>query len=85
MTQTALGGQHLAECLTQLATGLGRNVNDHQAIKFQLESIAKEQGTKTHQTKPYMLIDSASDSRYVSEDMIIQRSMGDMMKKLVQP
>ncbi len=78
LTQTALGGQHLAERLTQLATGLGRNVNDHQAIKFQLESIAKEQETKTHQTIPYTLIDSASDSSYISEDTLIHRSMGEM-------
>ena len=32
LTQTGLGGQQLAERLTQLATGLGRQVNDHKAI-----------------------------------------------------
>ncbi|WP_201597125.1 DUF2345 domain-containing protein [Psychrobacter vallis] len=79
LTQTSLGGQHLAERLTQLATGLGRNVNDNQAIKSQLESIASEQQTETHQTTPYTLIDSAADNSYISEDMIIQRSMGEMM------
>ncbi|WP_201584394.1 hypothetical protein [Psychrobacter immobilis] len=52
-----MGGQHLAERLTQLATGLGRNVKDHANIKTQLESIAKEQDTKTHQQTPYTLID----------------------------
>ncbi|ERL55787.1 DUF2345 domain-containing protein [Psychrobacter aquaticus] len=78
LTQTSLGGQHLVERLTQLATGLGRNVNDHQAIKFQLESIIKEQDAKTHQTIPHTLIDSASDISYISEDMIIHRSMGEM-------
>ena len=55
LTQTALGGQHLAERLTQLATGLGRTVNDHSVIKTQLESIAKEQQTKTNQQTPYTL------------------------------
>jgi len=69
----------LAERLTQLATGLGRNVKDHQAIKSQLESIAKEQDTKTHQQTSYTLIDSAADSSYVTEDMIIQRTMGEMI------
>ena len=79
LTQTALGGQHLAERLTQLATGLGRQVNDHNAVKTQLESIAKEQETKTHQTIPYTLIDSAADSSYVSEDSLIHRSMGEIL------
>lgn len=79
LTQTSLGGQHLAERLTQLATGLGRNVNDHQAIKSQLESIASEQQTETHQTIPYTLIDSAADSSYVSEDSLIHRSMGEIL------
>ena len=79
LTQTSLGGQHLTERLTQLATGLGRNVNDHQAIKSQLESIAQEQQTKTHQTTPYTLIDSAADSSYVSEDLLIQRTIGEMI------
>lgn len=79
LTQTLLGGQHLAERLMQLATGLGSNVKDHQVIKSQLESIAKEQDTKTHQQIPYTLIDSAADSSYVSEDLLIQRSMGEMI------
>lgn len=79
MTQTALGGQHLAERLTQLATGLGRHVNDHKAIKTQLETIAEEQQTKTHQTMPYTLVDSAADSSYVSDDTLIHRSMGEMI------
>ncbi|AMN66984.1 DUF2345 domain-containing protein [Psychrobacter sp. P11G5] len=81
LTQTALGGQHLAERLTQLATGLGlgRNVNDHKVIKTQLETIAKEQQTKTHQQTPFTLIDSAADSSYVSSDTLIQRSMGEMI------
>ena len=79
LTQTGLGGQHLAARLTQLATGLGRQVNDHKAIKTQLETIAEEQQTKTHQTTPYTLIDSAADSSYVSEDTLIQRSMGEMI------
>ncbi|MGP9597902.1 type VI secretion system Vgr family protein, partial [Psychrobacter sp. AOP29-E1-4] len=67
LTQTALGGQHLAERLTQLATGLGRQVNDHKAIKTQLETIAEEQQTKTHQQAPYTLIDGAADTSYVSD------------------
>ncbi|WP_201634708.1 hypothetical protein, partial [Psychrobacter immobilis] len=71
LTQTGLGGQHLAERLTQLATGLGRHVNDHKAIKTQLESIADEQQTKAHQTMPFALIDSAADISYVSDDTII--------------
>ncbi|MGM8886899.1 DUF2345 domain-containing protein [Psychrobacter sp. 1U2] len=79
LTQTALGGQHLAERLTQLATGLGRQVNNHKAIKTQLETIAKEQQTKTHQQTPFTLIDSAADSSYVSSDTLIQRSMGEMI------
>ncbi len=79
LTQTSLGGQHLAERLTQLATGLGRNVNDHNAIKSQLESITKEQDAKTHQTIPYTLIDSASDISYISENTLIHRSMGEMI------
>ncbi|MBH0065010.1 DUF2345 domain-containing protein [Psychrobacter sp. SZ93C1] len=79
LTQTALGGQHLAERLTQLATGLGRQVNDHKAIKTQLESIAEDQQTKTHQQAPYTLIDSAADTSYVSDDTLIQRSMGEMV------
>lgn len=79
LAQTALGGQHLTERLTQLATGLGRQVNDHNSIKMQLETIAEEQQTKTHQTTPYTLIDSAADSSYVSEDTLIQRSMGEVI------
>uniref|UniRef100_UPI00191A7BE4 DUF2345 domain-containing protein n=1 Tax=Psychrobacter vallis TaxID=248451 RepID=UPI00191A7BE4 len=79
LTQTALGIQHLAERLAQLANGLGRNVKDHQAIKSQLESTTKEQETKTHQTIPYTLIDSAADSSYISEDTLIHRSMGEMI------
>ena len=35
LTQTALGGQHLAERLTQLATGLGRQGNDQKMTKAQ--------------------------------------------------
>ncbi|MGP5120688.1 DUF2345 domain-containing protein [Psychrobacter alimentarius] len=69
----------MAERLTQLTTGLDRSVNDHSVIKSQLESIAKEQDTKTHQTTPYTLIDSAADSSYVSEDLLIQRSMDKMI------
>ena len=79
LTQTGLGGQHLAERLTQLATGLGRQVNDHKAIKTQLETIAEEQQTKTHQTTPFTLIDSAADTGYVSDDLLIHRSMGEMI------
>ena len=79
LTQTALGGQHLAERLTQLATGLGRQVNDHKAIKTQLETIAEDQQTKTHQQAPYTLIDGAADTSYVSDDTLIQRSMGEMI------
>ena len=84
LTQTALGGQHLAERLTQLATGLGRHVNDHKAIKTQLETIAEEQQTKTHQTTPYTLVDSAADSSYVSDDTLIHRSMGEMISTTQQ-
>ncbi|MBE0405578.1 DUF2345 domain-containing protein [Psychrobacter sp. AOP22-C1-22] len=79
LTQTSLGGQHLAERLTQLATGLGRQVNDHNAIKTQLETIAEEQQTNTHQTNPYTLIDSAADSSYVSDNTLIHRTMGEMI------
>ena len=79
LTQTGLGGQHLAERLTQLATGLGRNVKGHNAIKMQLENIAEEQQTKTHQTMPYTLVDSAADNAYVSDDTLIHRSMGEMI------
>ena len=82
LTQTALGGQHLAERLAQLATGLGRHVNDYKAIKTQLESIAEDQQTKTHQQAPYTLIDSAADTSYVSDDTLIQRSMGEMITTL---
>ena len=84
LTQTSLGGQHLAERLTQLATGLDRSVNDHSVIKTQLENINDEQQTKTHQQTPYTLIDSAADSSYVSEDMIIQRTMGEMISTTQQ-
>ncbi|MBH0096218.1 hypothetical protein I6E61_07470 [Psychrobacter sp. NZS113] len=75
LTQTALGGQHLAERLTQLATGSGRHVNDHKAIKTQLENIAEDQQTKTHQQSPYTLIESAADT-------LFQRSMGEMITTL---
>ena len=37
LTQTSLGGQHLAERLTQLATGLDRQVNDHKAINLSIK------------------------------------------------
>ena len=84
LTQTALGGQHLAERLTQLATGLGRNVKDHNAIKTQLETIAEEQQTNTHQTMPFALIDSAADISYVSDDTIIHRTMGEMISTTQQ-
>ena len=79
LTQTGLGGQHLAARLTQLATGLGRQVNDHKAIKTQLKTIAEEQHTKTHQSTPFTLIDSAADTGYVSDDLLIHRSMGEMI------
>jgi len=62
---------------------LGRNSKDHKAIKTQLESIVKEQDAnqlnKTHQTTPFTLIDSAADTSYVSDDTIIQRTMGEMI------
>ena len=38
LTQTSLGGQHLAERLTQLATRLGRQLNDHQAIDLTIKA-----------------------------------------------
>ena len=84
LTQTGLGGQHLTERLTQLATGLGRHVNDHKAIKTQLETIAEEQQTKTHQAMPFALIDSAADSAYASDDTLIHRSMGEMVSTTQQ-
>ncbi|MGP9600497.1 DUF2345 domain-containing protein [Psychrobacter sp. AOP42-A1-21] len=62
-----------------MATGLGRQVNDHKAIKTQLETIAEEQQTKTHQQAPYTLIDGAADTSYVSDETLIQRSMGEMI------
>lgn len=62
-----------------MATGLGRQVNDHKAIKTQLETIAEEQQTKTHQQAPYTLIDGAADTSYVSDETLIQRSMGEMV------
>ncbi|MBH0087326.1 DUF2345 domain-containing protein, partial [Psychrobacter sp. SCQQ22] len=37
------------------------------------------QQTKTHQQAPYTLIDSAADTSYVSDDTLIQRSMGEMI------
>ena len=62
---------------------MGRNSKDHKAIKTQLESIVKEQDAnqlnKTHQTTPFTLIDSAADTSYVSDDTIIQRTMGEMI------
>ncbi|OXL23578.1 DUF2345 domain-containing protein [Psychrobacter sp. DAB_AL32B] len=57
----------------------GQSINDYANIKTQLEAIAKEQQTNTHQTTPYTLIDSAADSSYVSADTLIQRSMGEMI------
>nr|WP_317200885.1 DUF2345 domain-containing protein [uncultured Psychrobacter sp.] len=84
LTQTGLGGQHLAERLTQLATGLGRQVNDHNAIKTQLETIAKEQQTSTHHTTPFTLIDSNADISYVSEDTLLHRTMGEMISTTQQ-
>ncbi|NRD71638.1 DUF2345 domain-containing protein [Psychrobacter okhotskensis] len=74
----------MAERLTQLATGLGRQVNNHNAIKTQLESIAEEQQTTTHQTTPYTLIDSAADISYVSDDTIIHRTMGEIISTTQQ-
>ena len=53
--------------------------DSYKAIKTQLENIAEEQQTKTHQTAPYTLIDSAADTSYVSDDTLIQRSMGEMI------
>lgn len=79
LTQTSLSGQHLAERLTQLATGLGHNVKDHAKIKIQLEDIAKEQETVTHQKKPYTLLDSAADSSYVSDETLMHRTMGELL------
>ncbi len=79
LTQTSLGGQHLAERLTQLTTGLGRHAKDHKAIKTQLETIAKEQESQTHHATPYTLIDSAADISYVSDDTIIQRTMSELL------
>ncbi|MBE0407938.1 DUF2345 domain-containing protein [Psychrobacter sp. AOP22-C1-22] len=84
LTQTGLGGQHLADRLTQLATGLGRQVNDHNAIKTQLETIAEEQQTTTHQQTPYTLIDSSADTSYVGTDTLIHRSMGEMISTTQQ-
>ena len=54
-------------------------MNDHKAIKTQLETIAEEQQTKTHQTTPFTLIDSAADTGYVSDDLLIHRSMDEMI------
>ena len=48
-------------------------------IKTQLESIAKEQQTTTHQTIPFTLIDSAADTSYASADTLIHRTMGEMI------
>ena len=52
LTQTALGGQHLAERLTQLATGLGRHVNDHKAIKTQLKVSQRNSKPKPISKRP---------------------------------
>ncbi|WP_199519202.1 DUF2345 domain-containing protein, partial [Psychrobacter sp. bablab_jr012] len=79
LTQTALGGQHLTELLTQLAKGLGKTVNDHSDIKTQLETISEEQQTKTHQETPFTLIDSAADISYSSTETLITRTMGEML------
>ena len=84
LTQTSLGGQHLNERLVQLSTGLGRQVNGHSDIKDQLEAIAKEQEQSTHHSRPYTLIDSGADSSYVSETMIVHRSMGEMLSTTQQ-
>lgn len=54
-------------------------MNDHEVIKGQLEAIAKEQQQTTHHKRPFTLIDSAADSGYVSEDMLVVRSMGEML------
>ena len=48
-------------------------------IKTQLKTIAEEQQTKTHQSTPFTLIDSAADTGYVSDDLLIHRSMGEMI------
>ena len=54
-------------------------MNDHKAIKTQLKTIAEEQHTKTQQSTPFTLIDSAADTGYVSDDLLIHRSMGEMI------
>ncbi|WP_319021023.1 DUF2345 domain-containing protein [Psychrobacter sp. FME61] len=41
--------------------------------------MAEEQQTKTHQQAPYTLIDGAADTSYVSDETLIQRSMGEMV------
>ncbi|MGP9493340.1 DUF2345 domain-containing protein [Psychrobacter sp. AOP7-B1-24] len=41
--------------------------------------MAEEQQTKTHQQAPYTLIDGAADTSYVSDETLIQRSMGEMI------
>ena len=51
LTQTALGGQHLVERLTQLATGLGRQVNDHKVIKTQFDAMIEACIDISSQTK----------------------------------
>ena len=84
LTQTSLGGQHLTERLTQLATGLGRNPKDHKAIKTQLEAIAKEQETATHHTTPFTLIDGAADISYTSQDTLVHRTMGELLTSTQQ-
>lgn len=84
LNQTSLGGQHLNERLVQLSTGLGRQVNGHSDIKDQLEAIAKEQEQSTHHSRPYTLIDSGADNSYVSETMIMHRSMGEMLSTTQQ-
>ncbi len=53
-------------------------MNDHKTIKTQLETIAKEQQTSTHQTTPFTLIDSNADISYVSADTFVHRTMGEM-------
>ncbi len=52
---------------------------DHSVIKIQLENISDEQQTKTYQSTPFTLIDSAADTGYVSDDLLIHRSMGEMI------
>lgn len=84
LNQTSLGGQHLAERLSQLASGLGRNVSSHNDIKTQLEAITKEQTSTTHHKTPYTLIDGASDCSYVSEELLVHRSMGEMLSTTQQ-